>query len=348
MGRKAKAASPQQEQGGNTSSSTARSSIEKMFGEGVIINGTQVIDNPPEIISVSPKLDSGLGGGFQVGSIVILGGPPRCGKTTTAVHFAGRWQAMGRRVVYVNAEGRLHERDLTGIPGLKPEEFEIVRSYKGKILTTQEQLWAVEQYLMQETNILVIVDSFSIMCEEKEMIGDYSTETRGGSGKIIGKFCRRMAPVIPTNDNMVIGIVHQYSNTSGYGKYYQEAISSKLNYGLATKMHASKFELWYENEKAKEGLIGQRVYWQVERSPLGPPVKEVISYIKYGGGIDEIQEAIEMAEQLRIIVQAGSWYTLTFIEGSPRVQGEAKIYQRLQENPEELQMLITALKEIIS
>lgn len=329
-------------------STAAGASVESMFGEGIIINGTHVVEHPPQIISLSPKLDDALGGGLQVGAIVILGGAPRCGKTTTALHFAGKWQAMGRKVVYVNAEHRLHSRDLTGIPGLRPQDFEVIQSRKGRILSTQDYLVAIEKYLTTETDTLVIVDSFSIMCEEKEMTGDYDTEIRGGSGKIIAKFCRRMAPVIPTNDNMVLGIIHVYANPTGYGRPFTEAISSKLNFGLSTKMFAQKYDMWYENPKEKEGLLGQTVNWKIERSPLGPPNAEVVSYLRYGRGIDEVQESIEIAQGLNLIEKSGSWLYLNFLPDKPSVQGAGQLYRRIDENPEEFAALLAAIKEMVT
>jgi RecA/RadA recombinase len=327
----------------------AGSEVEKMFGEGVIINGSQIIDNPAEVISLSPMMDFALGGGLQVGTIVVMGGPARCGKTTTALHFAAKWQARGYKVVYDYVEGgRLQPRDLTGIDGLDPEKIEIIKSIKGRTLTTQDHLLAVEKYLTQETNMLVIIDSFSAMCEEREMDGDYNTETRGNSGRLIGKFCRRMASVIPTNENIVIGINHVYSNTSGFGKNTKESISSKLNYGLSTKLYCEKFDPWYG--ETSDILLGQMVYWQVERSPLGPPNAKVTSYIRYGRGIDEVKESIEIGERVGLIhhPEKSSWYTLNFLTDTPKVQGEAKVYQRMEENPEEFSTLLSAINERIA
>lgn len=324
-------------------------SIAKTFGDGVIINGLSIIDNPPEIISVSPALDAALGGGFQVGSLVTMAGQPRCGKTTTSLHFAAKWQALGRRVVYVNAEHRLHKRDLNGIPGLKPEEFIVIQSRRGKILTA-EDYWALTfKYLSEQTDLLVIIDSVSILCEEREVIGGVTTETRGGAGKLLARFCRMATPVIPVNSHIVIGIAHLYSNTSGMGKKYLVSMGKKADYALSTSLYSEKTEVWTVGSDDSARQVGQINHWKVERSPLSPPNAKAESYQRYGAGIDEVQEYLKFAQDLSLIEKSGSWYAYPDSDNPlVRAQGFEKFRDLLVETPDALNSLKVAIHERFS
>lgn len=332
----------------NVELSQTSKNISEDYGEGIVLSGTSLIETPREVISVGPRLDEGLGGGFQVGSLVTMSGAPRCGKTTTALHFAGRWQKTGRKVVYLNAEHRLQERDLKGIPRLVPENMEIIQSRKGRILSAQDFLVIAEKYLSQETGICLIIDSISMLCEEKELVNGLGTETRGGSGKIIASWIRRMTAVIPTNEHIVICIAHLYANTSGQGKKWIEAMGGKVNYALSTKMQATHIEPITVGTSEDAKQIGQTVFWNIERTPLGPPKKKVGSIIRYGAGIDEISENIELGVNCALIAKTGAWFTLNFLDKPVKLQGAEKVYDYLSSNPDAAEKLDHEIREMMA
>ena len=102
-------------------------SIVSKYGD-VVRSGTEVLEaiNSLKVIGVSPALDIALGGGLREGSVVVMTGDPKSGKTTTALHFASKCQALGKKVVYVNTEGRLSRQNFDGIKGLDPNKIMII------------------------------------------------------------------------------------------------------------------------------------------------------------------------------------------------------------------------------
>lgn len=323
--------------------------ISKEYGHGVVLTGRQIVDKPKAIIPVSPALDLAHSGGWQEGSFITLIGPPRSGKTTTALHFAARAQKPewgGRKVVFCEAEARLEKRDLTGIPGLEiddPDKFIRIgpsppvenadgTTTPGKILTAEEYLTIIGMYLERCVGLVLILDSISILCEEAEWIGGVTTETRGGAQKIFARFMRRMAQVIPTNRHIFVGTVHLMANTSGRGSPNVAKMANSADYGLFTMLRATHFEFLKEGESGHP--YGQKVHWRCDRSPIGPPGIKVESYLRYGEGIDEIAENIEFGEQMKFIDKSGAWYTLPFIDGGPKAQGKNNLRQLIKSHPE--------------
>ena len=67
--------------------------ILKDFGEA-IYPASYILNNPPSIISVGPKIDIALGGGVPEGCLFILTGPEKVGKTITALQFAANAQKV--------------------------------------------------------------------------------------------------------------------------------------------------------------------------------------------------------------------------------------------------------------
>lgn len=328
--------------------SLAAKEVAKQFGDGVVINGQEILDNPKEIVSLTPALDAVLGGGLQVGSFAVFAGQPRTGKTTTALHFAAHWQALGRKAVYINAENRLEDRNLIHMP--RPDEVDIVRHTKGKILTAQDFLSIVLTYLKLEEYCLIIIDSISVLSEERELIGGMGTETRGGSGKLMAQFCRLATPIIPVNNNIVIGMAQLYSNTSGRGKDYLVNMGKKADYALFTLLYATHSNSWTASgEENDKNIVGQINHWRVERSPLSSPGAKADSYLRYGptGGIDEMQEYLKFAEDLSIIQKNGAWYYYPDKENFVvKAQGKENFRDELVANTEAWEQLKGRVREL--
>lgn len=328
--------------------------ITKTFGENIILTGNSIIDTKSVIIPVSPVLDILLNGGIPEGSFVILTGQPKCGKTTTSLDFAATAQDAkygygpfkdGREVYYLNIEGRLKKRDLQGIPHLNPERFHVIGSHQGKILHAEEYLQIAEKLINEVPGSVIIIDSYSALCTEAEITSDMNKMQRADGAKLLAKFCRKVANVIPVNKNVVIGITHLMGNPTGYGAEFKEKSGQAIAYQTDIKLRAKKFGSWtIGNESAP---IGQEVDWQVVCSALGAPGASMTSYIRYGQGIDKHTEIVQLASDIGIVNKAGAWFTLTHLEDKPKFQGAEKLRQYLVDHPEIYQSLLSKVKEMM-
>jgi RecA/RadA recombinase len=303
--------------------------IERRFGKGVVIDGRTLLDTERKVHPVCPSVDLHIGGGIPEGSFVILSGESGCGKTTLAMQLAGNFHARGRDVFFCNAENRLGKLDLTGIPGLEPERLHIIGSSPDHIMSAEDYLLAVEQLLKVEEDALIIVDSLSILSTNAELESkDYTGIPPGGSNRLVGNFCRRMAPVIPVRGNVVVGIGHVYSNIGGKTKW-AASVPTKAKHAASTRLHCKYFELI----KAGEKVVGQKVHWKVERSSLGGSNSEFTSYIRYGLGYDTATELVEYGLELAVIRGSG-WYQLPFLgDASPKINGKEKLRDFVAESP---------------
>lgn len=330
--------------------------VTKSFGENIILSGNAVVDKEVLTISVSPSLDVVLGGGIPEGSFVILTGQPKGGKTITALDIAASAQKPeyahssfknGRQVYYFNIEGRLKKRDLEGIPGLDLDRFHVIGSQQGKILHAEEYLQIAEKVINEVPGSIVIIDSYSALCTEAEITSDMDKMQRADGAKLLAKFCRKVANVIPVNKNIVIGITHLMGNPTGYGAEFKEKSGQAIAYQTDIKLRIKKFSPWVVGTD-NNNQIGQEVEWQVVCSALGPPGGTITSYIRYGNGIDKYTEAICLASDLGLIHKAGAWYTITSIEDKPKFQGVEKVRNYLLENEEAYNNIYNSIKETMN
>lgn len=289
--------------------------IEKNFGKGVMVKGTEIIERPKVVIPVSPAIDHVLNGGIPEGSWVILSGKEKCGKTTTALHFSKHCQEEkygNRNVYYLNVEGRLKKRDILGIPGIKPEKMEVIESTEDKILSSQEYLRIAENILLTEKRCVLIIDSISQLCDEREMTGGVGTQTRGSGAIWVSQFTSQMSNVVPVKNSILISILHLRSNTSGYGATWLEKGGKAIQYQVDVKLMAEGSpKPWSLTDDGEP--FGQIVTWKCHSSALGPPGRKCESYIRYGEGIDEINEVVVDARDVGLITGKG-WVVLEFLK----------------------------------
>jgi recombination protein RecA len=328
--------------------------VAKNFGDEIILSGSALVDKKVLTIPVSPSLDLVLNGGVPEGSFVVLTGQPKCGKTTTSLDFCATAQKPeyaygsfkdGREVYYLNIEGRLKKRDLEGIPGLRLDKFHIIGSQQGKILHAEEYLQIGERIINEVPGSILIIDSYSALCTEAEITSDMDKMQRADGAKLLAKFCRKVANVIPVNKNIVIGITHLMGNPTGYGAEFKEKSGQAIAYQTDIKLRAKKFQPWLLSAESTQ--IGQEIEWQVLCSALGPPGGSITSYIRYGQGIDKHTELIALASDIGLINKAGAWYTITGVEEKPKFQGTEKVRQYLIDNPKVFETLYASVKSTI-
>jgi recombination protein RecA len=325
--------------------------VVKNFGDDIILTGNALIDKKNIIIPVSPSLDIVLNGGIPEGSFVVLTGQPKCGKTTTSLDFSATAQKpeyqgslkSPREVYYLNIEGRLKKRDLEGIPGLNLDRFHIIGSQQGKILHAEEYLQIAEKIINEIPGSVLIIDSYSALCTEAEITSDMDKMQRADGAKLLAKFCRKVANVIPVNKNIVIGITHLMGNPTGYGAEFKEKSGQAIAYQTDIKLRAKSFKPW--TLSADSTQIGQEIDWQVVCSALGPPGGNITSYIRYGQGVDKYMEAITLGSDMGIIHKGGAWYTLTAVEDKPKFQGSEKLRQYLVDNESAYKNLVQSIKQ---
>ena len=319
---------------------TIKEDVKKKFGDGIMVNANAVVDQELVIIPVSPSLDMALNGGIPEGSFVIFTGQPKCWKTTTSLDFAATAQrkeyahssfAEGRQVYYLNIEGRLKKRDLQGIPNLNLDNFNIIGSQEGKILHAEEYLQIAERIINEIPGSVVIIDSYSALCTESEITSEMNKMQRADGAKLLAKFCRKVANVIPVNKNIVIGITHLMGNPTGYGAEFKEKSGQAVAYQTDIKLRAKTFKAWTTGKDNVQ--IGQEIQWQVICSALGPPGGSTASYLRYGEGLDKSIELFKLATDLGLVDKGGAWYTFSCLEDKPKFQGEEKARDYILSTP---------------
>ena len=285
--------------------------IQKEFGKNILIDVKSFLERKRIIVPVSPAFDLKLGGGIPEGSWVTLYGPEKIGKTTLALHIAKKCQDLGKFIYYGDVEGRIKPMNLNGIKGLNKDKFKLIQSSQENILSAQQYLNLFEHIIRNHPGCVLIIDSSAALCHEKEMTEGIGTFTRGGGAALLAQFCRQMSNVVPIQNTIIINITQLQANTSGYGSPIQEKGGYAIKYQVDVKLRAKSKEFWKEGDK----VVGQKVTWVIECTALGGiPTQESESYLRYGYGIDEVSELIQLASDFGLISKGGAWMYLDFMK----------------------------------
>ena len=280
----------------------------------VVKSGTEVLSNinSLSVISVSPALDIPLGGGLREGSVVIMTGDPKSGKTTTALHFAAKCQKRGKRVIYISTEGRLSKQNFDGIKGLDPDAILIVESTDDRVLSAEDFLNIIEYYINNDPGCVIIADSLSNMVPSCELEGEVRTGVRNALPRLLSMFFKRISGTLMKNRVILIAITHNIANTGGspYAPQKMADCGNMVQYQAGTNMvitHRGKWQV----PKDTGPHVGQIANWVIKTSNAGgTPNSTAESWIRYGIGVDEVQEIVQIACEFRLIKAAGAWYTI--------------------------------------
>lgn len=321
--------------------------LEKEFGNGVIKTANNIINLKRDIVHTTPQLDIPLGGGIPSGSVVIISGAPKIGKTTMILCICADAQKLDKEVWYFDVEHRLKKMNLEGIEGLdiSEDKFHIISSEQGCILTAEKTLSMVERVIHTRPNSIVVIDSSSALCAEAEMTADITGQARSQGPKLLANFCRKNGNAIAVNNITLLVIQHLINDTSGMGRGKLEDGGEKIQYQQDVKIRALYKENWKVGTGENEKIIGQKVHWKMLTGALpgNCPNSEVTTYLRYGVGFDKLQEYLIIGTDLNLIQKGGAWYSY----GELKFQGEAKLYEFFKDDKEAQTKLISEIKNIL-
>jgi recombination protein RecA len=320
--------------------------IKKEFGDNILISANRIVDRKKTVIPVSPAIDMILSGGLTSG-ITSISGKPKSGKTSLSLYFAANAQKEeygGRDIFFYNIEARLKKRDLSCVPGLNLDKFFVIESNEDKILSCADFLEIADKLITIKKGSVHIFDSFSALSTDQELTEGMSKALMDTGNKTLAKFCRKTASKININDIFIIGLQHLAVNLSGYGSLLIEKSATAVKHQADNKLICKSFAPW-KIPKTSDNIVGQIIHWTCECSSIGPPFKSADGYLVYGKSISKEMELVNIAKDINLIDATGAWYTMTFLEDSPKFHGEENCRAYLVDNPDKCELLNNLVRE---
>lgn len=325
--------------------------LTRIHGKGIIATAEEAL--PPSTREVLPtplSLDIALSGGIPDGTICLITGKPKSGKTTLCLELLRNAQILNRPTFYINIEKRCTPALLATIQGLDPSKLQVVPHQIDKPLTAEDYLNIIERISKTQKKAVVVIDSIaalSTMTEQEDDIG--SNRDMAGPAKLLSAFFRRAQQIVDSNDVILIFISQMMTNREPRGPKYTEKGGIAVQYACSVWLKVTWTKQWDKNPETN-APDGHDMHITVQSSALGRPLLPCVLPLRYGVGIDTVRDIVTTAENLGLIEKAGAWYSIPMFaagDDPPRFQGLARLSNFLKDNPDKLSELDTEVRSIV-
>jgi len=181
------------------------------------------------------------------------------------------------------------------------------------------------------------------MVPRAEIEGEFGEAHVGLQARLMSQALRKLTGVVSKTDTLMI-FINQLRYKVGviYGSPETTPGGNALKFYASVRLDVRR----KETNKDKEGdAVSNRVNVKVVKNKVAPPFKIAEFNIVFGHGADKIGSLITIAVEYGIVQKGGAWYSY---EGAQIGQGIVKATEYLQEHPDELQAITTALhKELM-
>ena len=317
--------------------SAALGQIERQFGKGAVMRmGEQPREAIPAVSTGSLGLDVALGiGGLPFGRIVEIYGPESSGKTTLTLQVIAEAQKMGKTCAFVDAEHALDPIYAEKL-GVNLDDMLVSQPDTG------EQALEITDMLVRSNAVdVVIVDSVAALTPRAEIEGEMGDSHMGLQARLMSQALRKITGNIK-NANCLVIFINQIRMKIGVMFGNPETTTG----GNALKFYASVRLDIRRTGSVKQGdeIVGNETRVKVVKNKVSPPFKQAEFQIMYGKGIYHAGEVIDLGVQHKQVDKAGAWYSY---KGNKIGQGKANAAQYLLDNPEVMNEIDGALRELL-
>ncbi len=325
--------------------------LTRIHGEGIIATADKALPiSIKDVLNTPLSLDIALNGGIPDGTICLITGKPKTGKTTLCLELLRNAQTLNRPTFYINIEKRCTPSLLSTIKGLDPAKLQVIPHKIDKPLTAEDYLNIIERIAKTQRKAVVVIDSvaaLSTMTEQEEDIG--SNKDMAGTAKLLSAFFRRAQQIVDSNDVILIFISQMMTNREPRGPKWTEKGGIAIQYACSVWLKVTWTKQWERNPETN-APDGHDMHITIQSSALGRPFLPCVLPLRYGVGIDVVRDIVTTAENLGIIEKAGSWFSIPMFSGDndpPKFQGLVNLSNFLSDNPDKLKRLESEIRDIV-
>ena len=307
--------------------------INKKYGKGTITNlSSNDKAFVKTITSGSLSIDEALGGGNAVGRIVEIFSDPSCGKSTLALHAIAETQKAGGNVAYIDTEHAMDMKYAEKI-GVNIDDL---------LFTQPDSAEQALQILIDLLNTmefsLIVVDSIAAMTPEKIFEADAGEQTMALLARLMSIEIPKIVSKANESECTVLFLNQTREKVGGFTGGISTPGGKAIPFYASQRIHLFKGQVASESGDA----VANNSWCRVIKNKVAPPMKEANFTIRFGVGLDKMQEVVDYAVKFDIIQKSGSWYAY----GDTKLgQGSSTVKNLLEDNPELLEEITLKLNE---
>jgi recombination protein RecA len=288
------------EESSNLADALAR--LNKTYGQGAIMKLNDKCADDYDIISTgSIGIDYGvLGvGGIVKGKLYELMGWEGSGKSTLCGHITANCQKAGGKVVYIDGEHAVDKKYFQAL-GVNTEELLLSQPSNG-----EEGFNIAEEMIKTGEIDLVIIDSDSSLIPKKVVDGEIGDSAIGTKAKLNSSAYPKLKNKLVETNTAVI-VISQFREKIGV--MFGDPRTTQG--GHALKFYSDcRLEIAKTVDKEGGEVIGNKTRIKTIKNKTHPPYNNTEFKIKFGVGIDRIEELMTLASSVNLGRKYGKTYT---------------------------------------
>ncbi len=305
--------------------SKVMSSLEKQFGTGAImrLDGESHKEDIDIISTGSLALNKALGiGGYPKGRITEIFGPESSGKSTLALHAVRECQKNSGVAAYIDTE---HALDTSYAEALGIQLPDLLLSQPD---SAEQALEIIDALVHSGVVDLIILDSVAALVPSAELEGDMGDNHPGLQARLMSQALRKLVGNVHKYNTTVI-FINQLRHKIGvfYGSPEVTTGGNALKFYASVRLDIRKIA----SIKHGDHITGHRVRVKTIKNKFATPFQQAEFDIRYGLGIDQIAELLDVALEEKIVEKTGAWYRF---EDEQIGQGREKTIHFIREHPE--------------
>lgn len=317
--------------------------LNKTFGEGTALTFDSTYVQKVDTISTgSLNLDVALGvGGLPLGRVNTIYGESSSGKTTIALQLCAEAQKKGYIVAYLDSE---HAMDLGYAKALGVDLRRMVFSQPD----SGTQCFKIAEEMLKNTNIkLIVFDSVTTMISEAEENSEMGSNNIGRQAKMMSDGLKRLTPLMAKSNAMCFFISQTRKNI---GVMWGD--TDIMSGGEALKFYSTIImKIWKKQSPTTEKINGEEIATSVEttvkvvKNKVAPPFRTAKFIIRYGEGVSQAEEVLDLSIKFGILEKAGAWIKY---KGENIAQGKEKAMLWLKDDPSRMEHFKQTVLDYIS
>lgn len=320
--------------------------LSREHGLNVLVSAYDIAERKRDILHTILSLDIALSGGIPDGTICLLSGKPKIGKTSLCLHILKNAIRDKRPAFYLDIERRCKAGLLKTIHGLDMTELKMIREDE-ESFSAEQWLNILERIIKDQKKSVVVVDSIamlSTLMEQSEALG--AGKDMAGPPKLLAAFFRRMQQTIDKNDIIIIFISQLMTNRDPTSRVkWVEKGGLAIQYAVSAWINATWAKTWDKNPETG-APDGHNIHCRIMTSALGKPFLPCVIPLRYGEGLDKTLDIINNAENLGLIQKAGAWYSLPMLT-EERFQGIFKLREWLLNHESKVCQLENEIRSMV-
>lgn len=320
------------------------SEMNKKFGEGVLVKGSDKPLNIERISTGSPLIDLACGGGLPMGRIVEVYGLESSGKTSLTLNALAQAQKAGHRCAFIDAEHALDIR-LCKRYGINVEELYMTQPDNG-----EQALQICENLIESGLFSYIVVDSVAALIPKSEIDGEIGDQSVGVQARLMSQAMRKLTAAISNQKCCVVFINQVRMKIGTYGN------PETTTGGNALKFYSSiRIEVRRQKpiNDADGKPIGQNIKVKVVKNKTHTPFLEAETVLHFNEkqniwGFNPENEMVECALSLGIVDKNGAMYSYPLLSektGRAAIRGKDNFVLELKQHQDIYEKLCEAAKE---